>query len=193
MCTGRCNVCICIQLDYKCSERTAQFISACYLGWGMYIYIYLISMTNEVDYELHKTSFANPSFSHYLTRSIRSDRFFSICCGGNRRIRSRAQSSFWSSCAYQDEEGQWRDANGSQKKVLVTVSSTVNNYNLPSWLYPTSKDQGQLVVTRDATSISSPGPVHKINTFYGNKEKAPPNYLWACAVTTIVWLLSGTG
>lgn len=38
MCTGRCNVCICIQLDYKCSERTTQFISACYLGWGMYIY-----------------------------------------------------------------------------------------------------------------------------------------------------------
>ena len=32
------------------------------------------------------------------TRSMRSERFFSICCGGKRRIKSKAQSNCWSVC-----------------------------------------------------------------------------------------------
>jgi len=33
-----------------------------------------------------------------LTKSMRSLRFFSICCGGRRLIKSKAQSSCWSLC-----------------------------------------------------------------------------------------------
>lgn len=40
-----------------------------------------------------------------LTRSMRSLRFFSICCGGRRLIKSKAQSSCWSLC--RDKESPW--------------------------------------------------------------------------------------
>ncbi len=50
----------------------------------------------------HKTSvnkitlYATIASSHSRTKSIRSERFFSMSCGGRRLIRSRAQSSCWS-------------------------------------------------------------------------------------------------
>lgn len=51
--------------------------------------------------------------AEHLTRSIKSLRFFSICCGGNLLIRSRAQSNCCSVCK------------GEKKRLLSSEMQTV--------------------------------------------------------------------
>ena len=51
-----------------------------------------------------------------LTRSMRSERFFSICCGGSLLIKSSAQSNCWS-CLDWREEGEGRGEEGGRGRV----------------------------------------------------------------------------
>lgn len=54
----------------------------------------------------------------WLTKSIRSERFFSICCGGSRLIKSSAQSSCWSWLAWEGgrrERGRWERREDGRK------------------------------------------------------------------------------
>jgi hypothetical protein len=64
------------------------------------------------EFHMERAAGKQVSMSHGLkwnhmkkarTRSIRSLRFFSICCGGSRLIRSKAQSSCWSLCGGRKE------------------------------------------------------------------------------------------
>lgn len=60
-----------------------------------------------------------------LTKSMRSLRFFSICCGGRRLIKSKAQSSCWSLC--RNKKSPW--SQGGQVTQLPVPSSDTSEIN----------------------------------------------------------------
>ena len=49
-----------------------------------------------------------------LTRSMRSERFFSICCGGSLLIKSSAQSSCWSCLDWRGDRGERKRGEGEK-------------------------------------------------------------------------------
>lgn len=86
-----------------CPEHSGN--SVVVSGWRkMVSYVWFLmyfEFCTEKGTQMQPTKSHSPKWNHANTahtRSIRSLRFFSICCGGRRLIKSKAQSSCWSLC-----------------------------------------------------------------------------------------------